>query len=43
MKTEKVVQIGLVREEDWLYYIDLDGDISRVPLSLPKKNEKKDD
>jgi len=31
-KVEKVFKVGLQREEGWLYFIDADGDISRIPI-----------
>lgn len=30
---EKVAVVGIEREKDWLYYVDKDGDISRVRMS----------
>ena len=37
-KSEKVVELGLVREDGFLYYIDKDGDVSR--MKLPGKTTK---
>ena len=37
---EKVVKVGLIREEGFLYWIDKEGDISRLPI-LPSKKKKK--
>ena len=44
---EKVEKVGLKREEGFLYYIDKDGDITRVQMARggkkggkPKKVEK---
>ena len=30
---EKVTKLGVEREEGFLYYIDKDGDVSRVPMA----------
>jgi hypothetical protein len=38
---EKVHKVGLVREADYLYFIDKQGDISRTPI--PNKGEKAQD
>lgn len=44
---EKVLKVGMEREDGFLYYIDKDGDIARVQMarggkkgSKPKKVEK---
>lgn len=37
---EKVTTVGIVREANWLYFIDKQGDVSRVPMTrgrMPKK------
>jgi len=41
VKSEKVAEVGIVREEGWLYFIDKDGDISRILMELPKKKKRK--
>lgn len=38
---EKVVKVGLKRQEGFLYYIDKDGDISRTKMARGRKAEKK--
>ena len=40
---EKVLKVGMDREDGFLYYIDKDGDIARVQMARggkPKKVEK---
>ena len=34
---EKIVRVGLKREQGYLYYIDKEGDISRSPQARRKK------
>lgn len=36
-KVEKVLRCGIVREDGFLYFIDKEGDISRMLLPKPKK------
>ena len=38
---EKVVKVGIKREEGWLYFIDKKGDISRVRMARGGKKKKK--
>lgn len=40
--TEKVIKVGLVREDGWLYFIDEDGDIARmwIEVNVGEKNDK---
>jgi hypothetical protein len=38
---EKVHKAGLVREADYLYFIDKQGDISRTPMARGGKTSKK--
>ncbi|RLE41531.1 hypothetical protein DRJ48_05370 [Candidatus Woesearchaeota archaeon] len=43
---EKVAKAGVKKEDGWLYFVDKDGDISRVPMArgggkvTSKKKEK---
>jgi hypothetical protein len=37
VKVEKVVRCGIVREDGFLYFIDIDGDISRMKMPQTKK------
>ena len=38
---QKVEKVGIKREEGWLYYIDKDGDISRVKMARGGQKKKK--
>ena len=40
---EKVLKVGMDREDGFLYYIDKDGDIARVQMSRGGTNRKYDD
>ena len=39
---EKVTKLGVEREEGFLYYIDKDGDVSRVPMARGGKKGVKE-
>lgn len=39
-KTEKIVEVKLKREPGYLYYIDKEGDISRVSMGRIKKSKQ---
>lgn len=38
---QKVAKVGIKREEGWLYYIDKEGDVSRVKMARGGKKKKK--
>ena len=38
---QKVEKVGIKREEGWLYFIDKDGDISRVKMARGGQKKKK--
>ena len=37
---EKVLKIGVEREDGFLYYIDKDGDVARVQMALPGQERR---
>ncbi|MFT4304842.1 MAG: hypothetical protein ACMXX8_02015 [Candidatus Woesearchaeota archaeon] len=38
---QKVAKVGVKREEGWLYFIDKDGDVSRVKMARGGQKKKK--
>ncbi len=36
-RTEKVAVVGITKEPGWLYYVDKEGDISRVRMMRGRK------
>jgi hypothetical protein len=38
---QKVVKVGIKREEGWLYFIDKEGDVSRVKMARGGQKKKK--
>ncbi|MCD6590144.1 nitroreductase family protein [Candidatus Woesearchaeota archaeon] len=40
---QKVAKLNLKREKGWLYFIDSDGDVARVPMKWKEKKEKEED
>jgi hypothetical protein len=38
---QKVTKVGIKREEGWLYFIDKEGDISRVKMARGGQKKKK--
>jgi len=39
---EKVLRCGIEREKDFLYFIDKDGDVSRVKMARKGKSKVKE-
>lgn len=38
---QKVCKCGIKKEDGWLYFVDKDGDVSRVKMARGKKKKKK--
>jgi hypothetical protein len=41
MAAQKVAKVGVKREEGWLYFIDKQGDVSRVKMARGGQKKKK--
>lgn len=40
MTSEKVKLCGIVRDNDYIYYVDKEGDVSRSPRAMGRKKKK---
>lgn len=40
-RTTKVAKVGIQKEPDYLYFVDKDGDISKVKMNRGGKTKKK--